>query len=120
MQTMRITYLTDGGYTEVEATVPARFEVCDRCEGRGTHDHPAFSNGITSSDFDEDPDFREDYMRGAYDVSCSECRGLRVVAVPDVARCSFAVRRELVQARRYEREQARFAAIERREREMGY
>ena len=118
--TMTVTFLDGDGYDETTLRVPERFEVCDRCEGRGVHDHEAFSNGLTASDFDEDPDFREDYMRGAYDVRCSECGGQRVVAVPDVARCSYAVRRELVKARRFQREQLRFAAIERREREMGY
>lgn len=60
-----------------------KFEVCPRCEGKGVHDHPAFSNGISTEDFDADPDFEEAYWQGAYDVRCTECKGKRVVKVPD-------------------------------------
>ena len=67
----------------VEHVLPTRFDVCPTCEGHGVHDHPAFANGLTSEDFDEDPDFREDYFAGHYDVCCEECRGERVVSVVD-------------------------------------
>lgn len=66
----------------VEVSIPARYEVCDRCHGRGTHDHPAFSNGFTRDDDFVDDDFIEEYMAGTYDVPCSECHGNRVVLVP--------------------------------------
>jgi hypothetical protein len=56
--------------------LPKRWIICHRCEGEGTVDHPAFSNGITSSEWAEwDDDERQDYMRGVYDVPCPECRG---------------------------------------------
>ena len=71
---------------EVEHVIPAIWGVCDRCGGRGVHDHEAFSNGLTAADFDEDPDFREEYMAGRYDVQCASCNGLRVVPVIDDAR----------------------------------
>lgn len=62
---------------------PAEFQVCPDCEGKGTYVNPAIdSHGLTSEDFDEDPDFREDYMRGRYDVRCKSCDGERVVLVP--------------------------------------
>lgn len=32
---------------------------------------------------DEDPDFREGYFRGDYDVDCAECHGARVVPAVD-------------------------------------
>lgn len=66
-----------------EVELPARFEVCSRCRGEGVHDNAAFSNGISLEDFAEDPEFKEDYLSGAYDVTCSECNGLRVVPIPD-------------------------------------
>lgn len=69
-----------------EVRLPAKYEVCGRCAGRGVHDHPAFSNGITSDEWhspDWDDESRESYMRGDYDVPCSVCRGQRVVLVPD-------------------------------------
>lgn len=71
-----------------ELSLPCSFVVCDRCNGTGVHDHPAFSNGISQDQFDEDPDFRESYMKGHYDVPCSECEGNRVVASPDRERCT--------------------------------
>jgi hypothetical protein len=63
--------------------IPAKFEVCSRCQGRGAHDPEAFSSGFSREDFDEDPDFEEGYMRGDYDVRCEECDGERVTLEPD-------------------------------------
>lgn len=64
---------------------PAKYEVCPDCGGRGTtylgwsaSEQPAF----TQEDLDyEGPDFFEDYIRGAYDRQCPNCRGKRVVPV---------------------------------------
>lgn len=76
---------------EVEISLPSRYEVCPCCEGKGSHDHPAFSNGITSSEWAEwDQEEREDYQKGIYDVPCEECKGLRVILVPDEERCDKA------------------------------
>jgi hypothetical protein len=61
-----------------------KFEVCPRCEGRGKHVNPAIDgHGLSAEDFDQDPDFREDYFSGVYDVPCYECKGDRVVKVPN-------------------------------------
>jgi len=65
-------------------TLPLRREVCPRCDGRGVHDHEAFSNGISAEDFAEDSEFAEAYWEGAYNVPCSECNGRNVVDVVDV------------------------------------
>lgn len=65
-----------------EITIPAIFEVCETCEGRGKHVNPSIdSNGLSEEDFDMDPDFRENYFSGLYDVACNECRGNRVSPV---------------------------------------
>ena len=70
--------------TDLEVEVPAKFEICGRCEGRGKHVNSAIDgNGLSSQDFDEDPDFREDYFSGNYDVRCEECGGNRVTLEPD-------------------------------------
>ena len=81
-------YTADGD--EIEHAMPARFEVCPTCQGRGTHVNRAIDgNGITASEMEElGDDFREDYMRGVYDVTCEECRGRNVVAVADPERAS--------------------------------
>jgi DnaJ-class molecular chaperone len=70
----------------VEIELPAAWEICHRCDGDGKHDHPAFSNGITSDEWngpDWDDESRESYLRGAYDVQCSVCNGSGKILVVD-------------------------------------
>lgn len=78
----------------VELVLPTKFELCPRCKGKGSHVNPAVDgSGLTQEDFDEGgPEFRDDYMAGVYDVACHECRGKRVVAVPDWERLTEAER----------------------------
>lgn len=60
-------------------TFSVAMRVCERCEGRGTITNPNIDgNGISQEEFDEDPDFREAYFSGIYDIGCPECNGLRV------------------------------------------
>lgn len=82
---MVVTYLNDDG-DEIE--LPAKYEVCPTCRGKGTHVNPAIDgHGLTREDFDEDPDFEEAYFRGDYNVPCEECKGTRVVLVPNEPQC---------------------------------
>lgn len=76
--------------TELEVEIPAKNELCPRCDGEGSHTNPAIDgNGITASEMDElGDDFREDYMQGVYDVTCERCAGAKVIVVPDLKRCS--------------------------------
>ena len=67
--------------------LPARWEICDICQGSGTRDHPAFANGVDFSD-DDDGEFREAYFAGRYDVPC-ECENGKVL-VPDERRFAAA------------------------------
>ena len=56
------------------------YAVCDCCHGRGKVVNPSIdAGGLTAEAFEEDPDFYDRYMEGAYDVTCPECNGLRVV-----------------------------------------
>jgi hypothetical protein len=80
--TIKFTWEDEEG-CEHKEELPGRYEVCERCRGRGVHDHEAFSDGITAEDFAEDPDFAEQYHKGWYDVPCSVCHGRRVVLVPE-------------------------------------
>jgi hypothetical protein len=69
---------------EEEITVHCKYEVCSTCEGKGTHVNPSIdSNGLTAEDFDEDPNFKEQYFNGAFDVTCYGCKGKRVEVVVD-------------------------------------
>lgn len=82
----RIYFTVYDGDVEIDTSLPAVWSICQGCRGHGQHDHPAFSNGITAEEWqgpDWDDDSREDYLRGAYDVPCEECKGLGRVLVVD-------------------------------------
>jgi hypothetical protein len=50
--------------------------ICPICDGDGTHVNPSIdAHGLSREDFDDDPDFAEDYMRGVYNVACQTCGG---------------------------------------------
>lgn len=117
----RFTYVAfDPSGSEVTVSLPAKFEVCTRCRGEGTHTDPSIDgNGITASEMDElGDDFREDYMSGVYDITCTECKGARVIAVPDRARWTSAQKRAYREAQKREQEWARDDASEARLRQM--
>jgi hypothetical protein len=84
----------------VVLTVPARFEVCGTCDGKGVHVNPSIdAHGITSSEWAEwDYDDRESYFSGGYDVQCAECKGVRVVPVPDESKANKAILEEIERA----------------------
>lgn len=64
-------------------TVPMEYEVCGLCQGSGKTVNPNIDcGGISQEDFDEDPDFEQDYFSGRYDITCTRCRGLRVESIP--------------------------------------
>lgn len=90
--TRRVTVEDEQG---LEHTLPTRFEVCDRCEGHGTHTNPSIDgNGISADEWngpDWDDESRHMYLSGGYDVRCEECHGERVVSVVDEERCEPAL-----------------------------
>lgn len=72
----------DGG--DEEKALPAKYEVCGTCDGKGSHVNPSIdSHGIGAEEWDRDwdDDDREGYFEGRYDVPCAECHGARVVPV---------------------------------------
>ncbi len=98
--------------------MPAKRVVCPVCDGEGTHVNPSIDgNGITADEMQElGDDFREDYMRGVYDVRCEQCNGERVVLVPDESRISP---KTLEAIWRYQEQCRRDDAEEAAERRMG-
>jgi len=73
----------EDGYEDDWVAYPAEYAVCPNCRGKGSHVNRAIDgNGLTREDFEEDPDFMEDYLNGVYDVPCDECQGMRVVLRP--------------------------------------
>jgi len=76
---MRSMGFIDGCRIEVDTS----FEVCPLCNGHGTVVNPGIdAGGLTREDFQNDPDFAEEYFSGKYDVTCPQCDGHRVVPVP--------------------------------------
>ncbi len=83
-----ICFTVEKDCVEVTHQIPSRWEICDQCQGEGKRDHPAFSNGITSSEWNDEweDEEREAYLGGRYDVAC-ECDHGRVL-VPDEDACN--------------------------------
>lgn len=122
---IEFTYENDDG-DEESFELPARFEVCDRCQGHGTHLNPSIGeHAYTWQEFNEsfDEEGRAEYFRhgGIYDVTCEECRGARVVKVVDLEACARSP--ELTEALRLYDEklelEARYAREEAAERRWG-
>ena len=71
--------------------VKCHYEVCDLCDGKGSHVNPSIdAHGISPEEFYEDPDFEESYFAGYYDIPCNQCGGKRVVPVPNQNDPNFA------------------------------
>ena len=109
---------------EFNFKLPTKFEVCPRCEGRGSHVNPSIDgHGLTAEDFRDDPDFRDAYFAGVYDVTCEGCNGLRVVEEIDVDACAQSPKLKrrvlLLQHREREDSAARACELAERHAEMG-
>jgi hypothetical protein len=75
----------DGSIIQIKETVPVKMEVCPSCEGFGRYVNPNIDrDGLTQEDFDEDPDFKDSYLNGVYDITCKHCNGSKVIPVIDV------------------------------------
>lgn len=66
-----------------EVLLPSMRAVCPGCNGDGTELRGGLKGCVISDESLSDPDFRQSYFGGDYDVACSECKGLRVVDVVD-------------------------------------
>lgn len=107
----------DGEYWQ-DVSLPSKFVVCHRCQGRGVHD--AWEGGMTMDEMDEQgPEFMEDYLDGVYDVACSVCGGQRVLEVVDEARVPAKLREAYAQHKQREYEYAEERAFEDRMRRYG-
>lgn len=84
MTTKAVT-IYDEEENEIEVKAPARWEICSRCNGDGKHSNPAIDgNGLTAEDFEDDPDFRADYMSGRYDIPCeNSCSSGKVLVIDE-------------------------------------
>ena len=104
--------------------VPAEFDVCDTCSGRGRHVNPSIdADGLSSDDEfwadDRDEETGESrYMRGDYDVPCYGCSGARVIPVPAPSD-DPKVRAAIEKFNEYAEADAEFRALCAAERRMG-
>jgi len=57
----------------------SKWAVCGMCDGDGKHVNPSID--ASGLDFYGEPEFEQEYMSGMYDITCNECKGLRVVPV---------------------------------------
>lgn len=85
MNKIKLTWWNEDG-EETTYEFPAINEVCDRCEGFGTHLTPsiglhAYSTGEFNESFDEDEKYEYFRRGGIYDVSCEVCNGKNVVVI---------------------------------------
>lgn len=102
---------------EIVHELPATFEVCPRCRGAGSHVNPAIDgHGITMDEWENEwsPDEQDTYLSGGYDVTCYECKGLRVVKVVDEAACDPQLLKAYHRHLREEAEYQRMCEMERR------
>jgi len=90
MKHMTFTFeVNDGESDETTVhTLPAKFEVCPTCEGRGKHVNPSIDAGGISEDDefwqdDHDEEGYSLYHNGFYDVTCYTCGGRNVVPTID-------------------------------------
>lgn len=50
--------------------------ICPVCQGEGKTVNPSIdAHGLTAEDFQEDPDFSEQYLAGSFDIRCRSCSG---------------------------------------------
>lgn len=111
---MTVTIVDPLGVEHAE-TVPSRNVVCRGCEGEGRVLTPSLRGAITQEEWEQewDEEAREQYRlrgHGIYGIECPDCRGLRVVAVPDA---KTATKRQLRVIRRWadqERDRRSWAA----------
>lgn len=83
-----LTYSNDEG-EEVSCEFHAKYEVCSKCEGHGTHLTPSIGeHAYSQEEFYESFEYEEDrseyFQRGGiYDVTCHKCNGRNVILVRD-------------------------------------
>lgn len=115
MKAIIILYNDDGNEEKVQ--VPFKFEVCDTCNGKGSHVNPSIdAGGLSAEDFYEDPDFAEEYMNGSYDIQCYGCNGRRVVPMLNEENVNKDILKRII---KQQQEEDDFRQMQDAERRMG-
>jgi hypothetical protein len=124
---MKVTLYREGGDVEETVSVPAKWVICQACEGCATDRGRSVEcdgGGFTASEWndacDEDPDcdgepgFARKYFSGYYDRPCEPCNGLGRVQVIDEDLADPAIVAELAQAANDDADYRALCAAERR------
>lgn len=94
---------------DIEEDLPTKWDVCPVCDGDGKHVNPSIdAGGISQEQFDDDPDFAEQYRSGHYDQTCTHCEGRTTVQVVDWDALDPAMRKAYeaqLEEERHDREQ---------------
>ncbi len=106
---------------EVTHTFPAVNEVCHKCEGYGSHLNPSIGeHAYSMEEFNEsfDDEGKEEYFKrgGIYDVTCSVCKGNKVVPSVDEEHLTEEQKKLYADYQEHEEEQARSDAEDRQTR----
>jgi hypothetical protein len=123
-QEKEVSYYDQETEEEVTVSLPHKHEVCDRCDGHGTHLTPSIGSHAYSQEefyeaFPPGSEEREAYFSrgGMYDVTCEKCGGKNVVLVVDEAACTTPEQKAHLKAYKdYQRESAQEAAADARTR----
>ena len=106
-----VLYRDDG--SEIE--LPTKWRICGTCKGHGKSS--AYLGAFTRDDFDQqEPDFYDQYMAGAYDRACDRCDGSGKIEIVDRAKLTPEQIKDWEEQLRDDRE---CEAIHRAERAMG-
>lgn len=74
-----------------------KWVICHCCNGEGSVENSAFSNGITSSEWQEmHSDEQAAYMAGEYNEPCQECKSSGKLQVADVSVMTFSEKRQYI------------------------
>lgn len=116
-------YNDDGDEDTIQ--LPHTREVCERCEGFGTHLNPSIGeHAYSAEEFAEsfDEEGREQYFKrgGIYDVRCERCNGERVINVLCEKECKTEEQKEALRCiHAAEKEERQYRAECEAERRMG-
>jgi hypothetical protein len=115
---MKMSITIYGDNKEHVIAFPAKWVVCPHCDGAGKSS--SYLGAYTASEWrEQDDDFRENYMTGAYDRPCETCRGRTTVQQIDDEQLGRWHRRLLVVLEEQRRDFAEIDAVHAAERRMG-
>ena len=120
--TITFTHVYEDG-DEEDFQLPAKFELCPKCKGKGSHMNPNIDgHGITSDEWERDwsEEEKESYRNGDYDVTCSKCNGEKVIKVVDEKAITPGMKPHYDAYVKQEQEKAAEVRQEKRDFEMGY